>query len=366
MRFMNIAHQGGEDEAPSNTMFAFKTAMQYRGADMLELDVNLTEDGHLVVIHDDTVNRTTESTVPRPDSRVMDLPLSEVQALDAGYTFRTDGSYNKSGPESDYPYRGMASGDVPPFPGYVATDFRIPTLREVLDAFPTTPINIEIKLRKIVGGADAGCTGAPQYCDDVEASKVVAEALADVLDEDQYAARKDILVVSFDDELTAHFHDEDEGGDVALAPAEDNSFVWGAGGETPDPDVAAFQVPPTHSLLPGYNIPEFLLNPILGLRPGAHEAGYAVHVWANGNEGEAEYAQMVALGVDGYMASQPGRLHAYLCGAEVPRPDGSDRCPNQAQPKKKKKCKKGFRLKKVKTKSGKIKKKCVRKKKRKK
>ena len=49
-----MAHQGGEDEAPSNTLFAFKSAIRDRGADSLELDVNLSSDGQLMVIHDDT------------------------------------------------------------------------------------------------------------------------------------------------------------------------------------------------------------------------------------------------------------------------------------------------------------------------
>ncbi len=111
-RFLNIAHQGGEDEAPSNTLFAFKSALNSRGADMLELDVNLTEDGELVVIHDDTVNRTTEETGDREssDSEVDDLTLAEVQALDAGYSFRPGGSYDESQPASAYPYRGIADG----------------------------------------------------------------------------------------------------------------------------------------------------------------------------------------------------------------------------------------------------------------
>ena len=159
--FLNIAHQGGEDEAPSSTMFAFKSALATRGADMLELDVNLTEDGHLVVMHDDTVNRTTEETRDRESSysEVDDLTLAEVQALDAGLPFRTGGSYDKSQPASAYPYRGIADGLVAPPAGYSATDFRIPTLREVLNAFPTTPINIEIKMVKNVGaGPDGGCT----------------------------------------------------------------------------------------------------------------------------------------------------------------------------------------------------------------
>ena len=52
---LNIAHQGGELEAPSDTLYALKTAID-KGADMLELDVHLSADGQLVVIHDGTVD----------------------------------------------------------------------------------------------------------------------------------------------------------------------------------------------------------------------------------------------------------------------------------------------------------------------
>jgi hypothetical protein len=93
----------------------------------------------------------------------------------------------------------------------------------------------------------------------------------------------------------------------------------------------------------------------------AHEDGYAIHVWADGGEGEAEYAKFVQMGVEGYMASEPGRLAAYLCSARVPRPDGSPRCAYPADPPADstpaKKCKKGQKLKKNK---------CVKKKKKRK
>ena len=55
---LDIAHQGGEDEFPSNTMYAFERSLQV-GADMLELDVGVTKDGQVVVMHDTTVDRTT-------------------------------------------------------------------------------------------------------------------------------------------------------------------------------------------------------------------------------------------------------------------------------------------------------------------
>ena len=341
-RFLNIAHQGGEDEAPSNTLFAFKSALNSRGADMLELDVNLTEDNELVVIHDDTVNRTTEETRDRESSfsEVDDLTLAEVQALDAGYSFRPGGSYDKSQPASAYPYRGIADGLAAPPAGYSATDFRIPTLREVLNAFPTTPINIEIKMIKTQTAppGSGGCVTSgppPQYCDDAPASIPVAHELADVLDEPAYRTRTDIIVASFDDSLVEEFHNMDDLPEqVALAPGLAEAALYAGNGTPPNPDVAAFQVPPKYATLPVVE----LLN-----GQDAHGDGYAIHVWPNGEEPESEasYDRMIKLGVDGYMASEPSRLHAFLCSQEIARPDGTDRCPNvDVVQKKKKKCKK--------------------------
>jgi glycerophosphoryl diester phosphodiesterase len=338
-RFLNMAHQGGEDEAPSNTLFAFKSAIHDRGADSLELDVNLSSDAQLMVIHDDTWTRIacTQALCPgpdsstekhRPDSEVNDLTKDQLQALDAGYWFRPGTySHDYSLPDSDYPYRGIATGEVPPPTGYSASDFRIPTLREVLDAFPDTPINIEIKLVKIEGGVDGGCTtdNGIQYCDDVQASMPVADALADLLDESQYASRTDIIVVSFGDELLDEFHAQDAGGNVALAPGVDDTTAFGLAGTIPDPDVAAFQVPPSQTVsgIP-IDVPQLLLQ-----TRHAHELGYAVHVWTNGDQDEtdASYQHLYDLGVDGIMSSVPSRLAAFLCANHIPRPDGSDRCP---------------------------------------
>ncbi len=99
----------------------------------------------------------------------------------------------------------------------------------MLDAFPTTPINIEIKMEKTLQNADpaSGCTGTPpnRYCDDVEASMDTATALAAVLDSPDYAWRNDIIVVSFSDELIQEFHDQDDLPKVTLprAPATPSS-----------------------------------------------------------------------------------------------------------------------------------------------
>jgi glycerophosphoryl diester phosphodiesterase len=358
-RFLNMAHQGGEDEAPSNTLFAFKSAIRDRGADSLELDVNLSSDGQLMVIHDDTWTRIacTDVLCPGPDSsteahrtdsEVNDMTKDQLQALDAGYWFRPGTySHDYSLPDSAYPYRGVRTGDVPAPPGYAPRDFRIPTLEEVLDAFPHTPINIEIKMVKTPEGDAGGCVtdNGTQYCDDPEASMPVADALANLLDEPDYSWRTDIIVVSFSDELIDRFHSLDDAPYVALAPGVDDTTNFALSGATPDPDVAAFQVPPTQPFGSAViDVPQLLLE-----TRHAHDLGYAVHVWTNGDQDEtdASYRHLYDLGVDGIMSSDPSRLAAFLCANHIPRPDGSDRCPTVVPPAqspqpapKKKKCKK--------------------------
>ena len=85
---LNIAHQGGEDEFPSNTLYAFKQAVK-AGADMLELDVGVTADGKLVVSHDTTLDRTTNGR-----GTIQSHTLRQIRRLDAAYWFsRGDDAY---------------------------------------------------------------------------------------------------------------------------------------------------------------------------------------------------------------------------------------------------------------------------------
>jgi len=79
--FLVIAHRGASSYAPENTIAAFDLALQM-GAHHLELDVHLTCDDYLVVIHDDTVDRTTSGAGP-----VASRTLAELQILDAGAWF---------------------------------------------------------------------------------------------------------------------------------------------------------------------------------------------------------------------------------------------------------------------------------------
>lgn len=77
-RPLAIAHRGDSAHQPESTLAAFQSAID-AGADWLEMDVQMSSDGHLVVIHDTTVDRTTNGS-----GRVADLNLAQLQALDAG------------------------------------------------------------------------------------------------------------------------------------------------------------------------------------------------------------------------------------------------------------------------------------------
>ena len=117
-KFINVAHRGASSYAPENTFAAYDRALAM-GVNHVELDVHLTRDGQIVVIHDDTVDRTTDA-----EGRVADFTLDELRALDAGGWF---------GPE----YAGE----------------RIRSLGETLEHYKgRLYFHIEIKQRQIAGG----------------------------------------------------------------------------------------------------------------------------------------------------------------------------------------------------------------------
>jgi glycerophosphoryl diester phosphodiesterase len=118
---VNLAHRGASALAPENTIEAFRLAVE-AGAGGLELDVHLTHDGHVVVIHDATVDRTTSGS-----GAVSEMTFDELRGFDAGHTFSPDGG-------SNHPYRGLG--------------VRVPTLREVLKEFPGVAVNIDIKAKR--------------------------------------------------------------------------------------------------------------------------------------------------------------------------------------------------------------------------
>ncbi len=114
-----IGHRGNRAHAPENTIESFAQAVA-AGADALEFDVRVSADGIPVVFHDPHVRRTTDGA-----GDIARMTFSELRALDAGARFTPDGG-------KSFPYRGKGH--------------RIPSLDEVLEAFPSIPVLIEIKI----------------------------------------------------------------------------------------------------------------------------------------------------------------------------------------------------------------------------
>ena len=276
MRVMDMAHAGGEIEAPTDTMYAFKRAVKL-GADMLELDVQSTKDNRLVVMHNATVDGTTNGT-----GLISDLTLKEAKALDDAYWFVPGVGATHDAKPKAYTLRGIRTGDKPVPKGYKRSDFALSTLNQVFKQFPHMPINIEIK-----GTSDS----------DLASYERTGTLLANLLNR---TGRTDVIVVSFNDEVTAAFHELAP--QIGTAPGTKGVSNYVLAGIKPPEGTVALQVPVKQGTFKVVT-PEFVKK--------AHADGYAVHVWfdpGNGKDNRKTYEAMIDAGVDGLMDGRPTLL----------------------------------------------------------
>ena len=96
MKYRNYAHRGFSKNYPENTMLAFEQALK-AGCEGIELDVQLTKDGHLVIIHDETIDRTSDQS-----GRVCDLTLEELRRADFSYRYRKTAGFQPIPTLSEY------------------------------------------------------------------------------------------------------------------------------------------------------------------------------------------------------------------------------------------------------------------------
>jgi glycerophosphoryl diester phosphodiesterase len=276
---LNIAHQGGEDEFPSNTMYAFRKALR-AGADMLELDIGVTKDGKVIVMHDTTVDGKTNG-----HGTVASKTLRQIRRLDGAYWFAPHARehYSHSLARRAYRFRGVATGRKDPPKGFRARDFRVPTLAQVLKEFPRTPINIEIKGRTPDEATE-------EYVQN-------AEALARLL---RNTRRRNLIVVSFQQAAVDRFHELVPR--IDLAPGIDGAANWLLGGGSPGPGVVAFQVPITFQF--GGSQLEITTADNVAR---AHRDGYAWQNWFSNEDSDAPatWRRLIDMCVDGTMTSRP-------------------------------------------------------------
>jgi glycerophosphoryl diester phosphodiesterase len=248
-----MAHRGGNGLWPENTLYAFKQAV-ILGVDVLEMDLHSSADGVLVVMHDRTVDRTTNGTGP-----VTAHTLEELKALDAGYDWSPDDG-------ATFPYRGQG--------------ITVPTMAEVFAAFPTMPMNIEIK--------QTDPPLAAGFCRMIRT--------ADMVDR--------VLVASFHEEALAEFRRECP--EVATSAGQNEVVTMYVLSRafleaSYSPAAEAVQVPEYRSGLRVLT-PRFV--------NAAHRRNLQVHVWTI-NEVES-MERMLVLGVDGIITDYPDRLMELL------------------------------------------------------
>ena len=268
-RVLNYAHQGGAKEEPSSTLHAIRTAID-NGATAIELDVHMSADGHLVVCHDATVDRTTEGTGP-----IATLPIEEVRRLDNSYWFAPASGEQVAHDRDvdDYVYRGLAVEDPA---------FRIALLDEVLEEFRGVFLNFDIK----------------QTAPDVTPYE---HQLADAIRAHNRA--EDVIVASFHDVATDRFREYAP--EIATSAGTNATaafyFATRDDGDLPPTPYVALQVPRT-----------FGETVVVDERfvERAHGAGIAVHVWTIDDRDEME--QLCAVGVDGIITDRPSLLTEVL------------------------------------------------------
>jgi glycerophosphoryl diester phosphodiesterase len=250
-RPLGFAHRGGARLFPENTLLAFERALGL-GPLALELDVRVTRDGHLVVLHDETVDRTTNGSGP-----VAALSLSRLQTLDAGYHF-TDAT--------GFPFRGAG--------------LTVPTFDELVRALPGAAFNVDLKV--------------------TEATKPLLDAIRRHQLEDR------IVVASHAHRVIAAFRRLAP--DVATSASRSEALCWRAaallGRAVARPPYRALQLPRDYSHVP------ILTRRSVAL---AHRAGLLVHAWTI--DQPHVMRELLDIGVDGIMSDRPDILARVLATA---------------------------------------------------
>ena len=264
-----IAHSGAQGHAPSNTMPAFEIALE-QGADTLEMDLQLTADDEVVVIHDGTVERTTDGS-----GAVRDLTLDEVKELDAGWYYTDE--------DGGHPFRGQG--------------VEIPTLAEVFGAFDDTHLIIELK-------TDGG--------------EAIIQPVIDLITEHDRADT--VTVASFDEDYLAPVREQLPEVPTNMPESEAQAFYlrhlvglhpwWEPPGEL-------FQVPETHDLSLGPIEREDVTVPTARFVRAAERLGVDVQVWTINEPGRMH--RLLDAGVHGILTDYPDRLVEVIAEREAER-----------------------------------------------
>jgi glycerophosphoryl diester phosphodiesterase len=247
--FLVIAHRGGRGLGPENTLDLFKQTVEM-GVDVLEMDLRRTKDGVLVVLHDRSVDRTTNGKGP-----IENYTLKELKALDAAYYWSPDDG-------TSFPLRGQG--------------ITVPTLTEVFETFPDMRFILEIK--------------------DTELDTI--ESLGRIIRE--YNKEHRVIVASFDSSALKHFRTIAPAVATSATAMEAFPFYWLYRLRLDSVYTPHAQV----LMLPlYYRKKEVITSRFLKT---VHQKNIRVHVWTVNRKSRMKH--LLALGVDGIMTDYPDRL----------------------------------------------------------
>ena len=271
-----VAHRSGGGEFPENTMRAFESVVNNEGGwvDVLEMDVQITADGKLVLLHDDTLDRTTDSTdvFGVADAKVCDYTYEELRQLNFGEGFQAE--------DGSYPYAGLRNDAVP-------DDLRATLLEDVLDYLQGKgdfDYIIEIKDSDELG-----------YAATDELYRILIER--DLLD--------DVVVGTFNSEITEYF-DSEYPDMMRSAGVTDmvGLYVDALLGIDREPGYYAFDAMEIPMSYYGQDLAEpYIVN-------HAHKANVAVRYWTINDEDEMRY--LIGIGADAIISDYPSMVNKVL------------------------------------------------------
>ncbi len=278
------AHQGGAREGPSNTLRAMRRARSGAEADGIELDVHCSKDGHLVLMHDDTLERTTNGR-----GKIADHTLAELRQLDAAYWWVPGTIADHHASPEQYELRGLVPPDA---------ELGVATLDDVLDAFPGLPLTIEVKDGRAV------------------------EPLVELL-ESRQVAKRNLVVTSFKETVVRKLRRLAP--ELPLAPGRVSLWWFLVGVKLGlRPKLSGYVVvqPPHRYGIHDLPRPWRWLAPLVPQRfrsvtivdarmvEAAQRSGMAVHAWTI--DDEAEMKLLADMGVRGIMTDRPTVLTRVL------------------------------------------------------
>ncbi len=256
-----MAHRGASGTCPENTMLSFKQALS-DGADVLEMDVQVSEDGEAVVIHDPSVDRTCNA-----HGLVRQFKYSALCKFDAAYRYTADGGIT-------FPFR--------------AKGVCLPRFEDVLRDFPRTPINVEIK----------------------DSSPVLISRMSQLLRKYGRFDEGSVLVAADSHQIMQAFRKAAPEAITGSSSREVYRFVIGSCLHLPDcfirPAGYAFQIPATKK---GLSIAGATVI------KRAQDMGAEIHVWTVNDP--LQMKSLIKLGVDGIFTDHPALMKNLLSQRSV-------------------------------------------------